>query len=485
MDSLHKKPLLKVVIATCILLVSSILFTKLVIEKGALRTLYMSKKIELVIHLGMVSSTCDIFYNLKESSILKESEAIERTLKEVNNIRTNKRGAFQVWIIERSSKKNLISLNNKYIGNYESIYSNIKSNSPVNEKLEYYTDSGQTVYHNTLYKVYNNWDWIIGVYNDDNLINEISIDVKRRIWSHFVVNFTMLSSMLIFIILTTYQEEKKLRDANTKLDISQKKLEQAYFKERDELVKTKKHFIEAEKMIILASLVRSFTHDISTPIGGCKTVLSDLVYRNNELDNKIKNNRLKKSELSGFISNATESLKIAVHNIDIAVSQIYSFKRIAIDQQSENKESINISDFIKKLIISAAPFLNRGNYRCNFECSPDIEIITKPGSLSQVILNLIINSIIHGFKNKSDGTITISVTEESDKVIIKYLDDGKGISDDIEHKVWEPFFTTEKANGGTGLGLYNVKNLVADHLEGALSYIKCDGFAVGITLPKK
>ena len=102
-------------------------------------------------------------------------------------------------------------------------------------------------------------------------------------------------------------------------------------------------------------------------------------------------------------------------------------------------------------------------------------IVSKPGPINQILINLILNSIIHGFENRDYGTINIHVMQLSEQLNITYRDDGIGIDNSIKHKVFEPFTTTKRGEGGSGLGLHLVYNLVTQALGGTIHLDSTEG----------
>jgi len=97
-------------------------------------------------------------------------------------------------------------------------------------------------------------------------------------------------------------------------------------------------------------------------------------------------------------------------------------------------------------------------------------VITKPGPLNQILINLIVNSMVHGFDGRSSGTIDISFELIDDDLEITYRDDGNGVPFNIRKKIFDPFVTTKRGAGGSGLGLHLVYNLVTQVLGGNIHF---------------
>ena len=95
---------------------------------------------------------------------------------------------------------------------------------------------------------------------------------------------------------------------------------------------------------------------------------------------------------------------------------------------------------------------------------------TYPGALGQVLTNLLTNAVTHAYDEGQAGQLSIRVSEpRQDTVRIVFADDGKGIPPENIGKVFDPFFTTGRSSGSTGLGLHIVYNLVTSRLQGHIN----------------
>ncbi len=111
------------------------------------------------------------------------------------------------------------------------------------------------------------------------------------------------------------------------------------------------------------------------------------------------------------------------------------------------------------------------NLDINIICQKNINIDSYPGAYSQIITNLIMNSIVHGFKQKEKGKISIEITKKNKELQIIYRDNGKGIKKENLNKIFDPFFTTNRDNGGSGLGLNIIYNIITSNLDGSITCI--------------
>jgi signal transduction histidine kinase len=252
-----------------------------------------------------------------------------------------------------------------------------------------------------------------------------------------------------------------------------------------ELSKAQDRLLEAEKMASLGQLSAEVSHEINTPIGISITSTSYLADIIIKLQQDITAQKLSKRTIDCFISNAQHSIKLLSNNLQRAAELITSFKQVAVDQTNDKVRLINISKYLDEIIQSIHPKLKKTSHCVKINCDPHIEIYTHPGAIAQIIINLIINSIIHGFHNINRGTINIDVTIEKQRLMILYRDNGTGIDEEQFDKLFDPFYTTQADKGGTGLGTHIIKNLVVDTLNGSIdAYSGAEGgLSYRMTLP--
>ncbi|MCP1608474.1 PAS domain S-box-containing protein [Azospirillum lipoferum] len=260
-------------------------------------------------------------------------------------------------------------------------------------------------------------------------------------------------------------------------------LERAYA----DLKETQANLVQAEKMASLALLVAGVAHEINTPIGiafGCATHLSG---RTGVLTEAFERGTMKKSDLAAYVATASESSRLIEQNLTRAAELIQSFKRVAVDQTSEERRRFDLLAYLEEVVTSLGPTLRKSPHRVAIACSPGIQMDSFPGALSQVVTNLVMNALTHAFPADSKGHIVIDVDEVTDdEVEIRFADDGLGIAAANLPKVFEPFFTTRRGSGGSGLGLHIVFNLVTQSLGGRISVdsVPGDGTTFTLRIPK-
>ncbi len=227
--------------------------------------------------------------------------------------------------------------------------------------------------------------------------------------------------------------------------------------------------VESEKMASLGDMVAGVAHEVNTPIGlgvTASTLLSDKL---SEIKTAFDDKTLKSSELKKFINDSQENISIIYRNLKRAADLISSFKKVAVDQSNEDIRAFNVKELIDEVITTLGPQIYNTPYIVNINCPDDLNVTSKPGPINQILINLILNSIIHGFEERDEGTISISVMSLSHQLHIQFEDDGRGIDKSVIDKIFEPFTTTKRGKGGSGLGLHLVYNLVTQALGGNIS----------------
>jgi signal transduction histidine kinase len=252
-----------------------------------------------------------------------------------------------------------------------------------------------------------------------------------------------------------------------------------------ELSKAQDRLLEAEKMSSLGQLSAEVSHEINTPIGISITSASYLADIINKLQQDINEQKLSKRTIDTFIDNAQHSIELLDNNLHRSAELIASFKQVAVDQTNDKVRLINVAKYLDEIIQSLHPKLKKTNHCVKINCDQHIEIFTHPGAIAQIIINLIINSIIHGFDNINRGEITINAMVEKQRLVILYHDNGVGVDDEELGKLFDPFYTTQADKGGTGLGTHIIKNLVVGTLNGTVKAYSDQnkGLSYRMTLP--
>ncbi|MEK8018233.1 MAG: HAMP domain-containing sensor histidine kinase, partial [Candidatus Parabeggiatoa sp.] len=237
----------------------------------------------------------------------------------------------------------------------------------------------------------------------------------------------------------------------------------------ENLKSTQKQLIEAEKMASLGGLVAGVAHEINTPVGVSFSASSFLEQETQNFLKLYQSGTMKRSDLNAFLETVSESSALTVSNLKRAVELIKSFKQVAVDQTTEEKRTFNLKRYLDEILLNLRPKLKQTQHHIEIQGDDNLSLNSYPGTFSQIITNMVMNSLIHAYEKEEFGTLTLNYQTQADKVILQYQDDGKGMPPDVLSRVFDPFFTTNRSQGGTGLGLHIVYNLVTQKLKGEIS----------------
>ncbi|MBF0448560.1 MAG: PAS domain S-box protein [Magnetococcales bacterium] len=248
-----------------------------------------------------------------------------------------------------------------------------------------------------------------------------------------------------------------------------------------------KEILQSERLAALGGMVAGVAHEINTSVGLVVTMASEMVERITQFKNSWKTDGISEQELDNFLISTTKLSTLILDNASCAVQLVRSFKSVATHQgnESEEKQFFNLAEYLKMVTVSMRYYLKNSEIKLKIDCAKDLSIKSYPGVFSQILTNLLSNSLLHAFQANHTGEITIQVFIEKGELVLIYRDNGKGMSTIEQERVFEPFFTTKKESGGTGLGMHIIFNLVTQTLKGR---IKCDselslGTCFTITVP--
>jgi signal transduction histidine kinase len=249
------------------------------------------------------------------------------------------------------------------------------------------------------------------------------------------------------------------------------------------LEQTQDELVRSEKLAGLGSMVAGIAHELNTPIGNSLMVATHLVSTSKKMGEVLKTG-LKRSVLDEFLTNTDSAGDVLVRNLNKAAELVSSFKQVAVDQTSSQRRSFKLAEMIAEVVTTLGPTIRKTPYVIEQDIPDDIVMESFPGPLGQVMTNLINNSIIHGFDGCPTGRIRIEAEKgQSDgSVILKVSDNGKGIPPDILPRIFDPFFTTKLGQGGSGLGLNIVHNMVFSILGGRISATSAPGQGTCFTI---
>jgi signal transduction histidine kinase len=267
----------------------------------------------------------------------------------------------------------------------------------------------------------------------------------------------------------------EMQSLNQKLNDSQHQLirkKKALTKSISDLKLAQSKLVESEKMASLGRLVAGFAHEINTPIGIALTASSSVMESSQHIEQMLIQDEVEEDDLISTPETIRDASKLVFSNLNRSADLVGSFKRTSIDQSATSLSRYCLNDTIADVLTSMRIKIKNTSIKTVFNSHENINLYGIPGDIVQVISNMFENSVLHGFDNgKLEGVISIAVKKEENDIHIHYSDTGKGMSPETLERIFEPFYTTLRARGGTGLGMYICHNIVTTRLKGT---IECD-----------
>lgn len=238
-----------------------------------------------------------------------------------------------------------------------------------------------------------------------------------------------------------------------------------------ELRETQAQLVEAEKLAALGGLVAGVAHEVNTPVGIALTAASTLRDETLGLIERTGSGAVRKSDVLAYLDLAAETTRLLQANCERAASLIASFRQVSVDQVSDERRRFDLKTYLSEVLLSLGPSLSKTTVAVSVDCPAGLELNSYPGAFSQIITNLVTNALNHAFENRQDGKIEIKVDNLSQRRFsLIFSDNGVGVPDENAPRLFEPFFTTRRGSGGSGLGLHILYNLVVGRLGGHVSF---------------
>ena len=235
------------------------------------------------------------------------------------------------------------------------------------------------------------------------------------------------------------------------------------------LKQTQQQLIDTEKMASLGALVAGVAHEINTPIGVGVTAASTLQANTKSAKKDYESGKLTQSALLLYWEQSEAASNMILGNLDRAASLIQSFKLVAVDQSSSDIRQFDLKEYLGEVLRSLYPQVRKAGLTYLLDCEQSLPIRSYPGAISQIVTNLVMNAITHAYPNGESGHLNLKVwAAENGEICLQFKDDGQGIPAEHLARVCDPFFTTRRGSGGSGLGLHIVYNLVTQQLCGRI-----------------
>ncbi len=228
--------------------------------------------------------------------------------------------------------------------------------------------------------------------------------------------------------------------------------------------------VESEKMASLGRMVAGFAHEVNTPVGvavGAASQSRELVA---EIGRLIEQPEVSEDDLRQRLQMLDEASSLILGNLRRAAGMVRSFKRTAVDQTSEAEREFDLAEVIDDVLKSLKGIFKNTQIRILVDCPPQLRVFGSAGALAQLLTNLLQNAHLHAYEDGSrSGVVHIRAGTANDQIHIEFSDDGAGMDEATLRRAFEPFFTTRRGSGGSGLGLYIAYNMATQGLGGAIS----------------
>jgi PAS domain S-box-containing protein len=306
--------------------------------------------------------------------------------------------------------------------------------------------------------------------------------VEERFWMTYWHPLRAPSGEIVAInvaaeeITERKRNERAIRDARDAAESNLRHLQE-----------TQASLIEAEKLAALGRLVAGVAHEINNPVGSSLTVASSLKRKAEEFAAEAAHGDLRRSVLNEFVQSIRDASAQLVMNLDRAAELVRSFKQVASDQNQSEQREFDLGELTEQILRSLRPELQKRGIALHAQCEPNLAMNSFPGPYGQVLMNLVRNSLVHAFPNGSKGAISLTARAVGpDRVAVSLADNGVGMDPEAKRRAFDPFFTTRRGDGASGLGLHIVYTAVTERLRGR---IKLDsepgnGTQVHLVLPR-
>lgn len=265
-------------------------------------------------------------------------------------------------------------------------------------------------------------------------------------------------------IVCSAQNITQLRRMQKVRDMHLKELETA----NKHLKESRTQLVQAEKLASLGQMLAGVAHEINTPVGIGITLSSTITNETEAIKAAINDRSLRVEQLQEYIDDINKSSSIIFKSLMRTAELVKSFKMVSADQITQERRVFRLKGYIEEILLSLQPKVKRSQHNIEVICEEYLELDSYPGAIAQIITNLLMNSLMHAYDKGAKGTITIKAAIYKGDIVIQYKDDGKGMPQENIRKIYDPFFTTMRGSGGTGLGLHIVHNIVTQTLGGTI-----------------
>lgn len=271
------------------------------------------------------------------------------------------------------------------------------------------------------------------------------------------------------------QSLRAIRDLNENLEARVRQRTSELEQAMETIRQSQEQLARSEAHATLSTLIASVSHEMGTPLGNANMVTSTLFEDSKAFQAVLQSGKLSRSGLEQYVQGMVDGTTMLAANLERAVELLRDFHQVAADQASGQLRTFDLADTVSEVLHTLRPSLKRHSHRIDVSIPPGIKMNSEPGALGQVLINLINNAYLHAFEGRRDGVLTISAHVSGSEVELTVADNGIGMPADRLDKLFQPFFSTKIGQGGTGLGMLIVQNLLTKNLGGRIAVQSAEG----------
>ena len=325
-------------------------------------------------------------------------------------------------------------------------------------------------------------NWFVPIVSADGFISGVFSAVFNTARNADDGELLLLKRATHSVCALLFHSKNKTKELQHKVALHQKYVAQKETTEEincllkkaiEQRAEVQNQLLESEGMASLGTMMSSLTHEISTPIGVSVTAASFLDDMQKSCLEKVQSEQLKHSELVAYLEEFAEASQIIERNMLRANGLIKTFKRLSVDQHSQDIRTFALCEYVYEVLLSLKPRLKHTPHKFCVDIPVDLIVESNPGALGQLLINLIMNSARHAFSHGEEGQITIEAQIENDstnnkQLILIYRDNGIGMSAQTIENIYKPFFTLARETESSGLGMHICNNIVMKVLRGTI-----------------
>lgn len=213
--------------------------------------------------------------------------------------------------------------------------------------------------------------------------------------------------------------------------------------------------------------LRRLVHELNTPVGVSAMAASMLPAQVDAIvaamDAPLQRN------LAAQLEEWRESVALVQNGLQLCVQVLRNSARVRPPQEAEPLACLDLHDTVRRGAAVALAMRPEVQVNLQLRLADPFTVHGDSGAWHQVVVNLVSNSIMHGFDGRSQGTIQIAATPlPGNRIVVQYYDDGAGFSNEARARLFEDGFSTRQGRGGHGLGMGIVRDLVHNTLGGRM-----------------